>query len=494
MKKIMFILTTIMVIVILSGCQEIIKEQGEKPTKPFTVDSYLGSNAVYESSSSFTIKGTSEGNVVIKLELIGKNNKVIDTYETIVNEKNLTWNITFETPRLSNDTYKIRLFDAHNTYVYEYTNIRFGHLWLVAGDGFINYPIELEEDKNYKSLNDLAFYEISNDSHWLTNDEKLTKVSSFDFEFAQALQKKTNAPIGIIVGDEHSTLIEDWLPLDVAKSIDSIYNYLQSEGKYSDNPTKGKACYLFENELKSLTGISLSGIVWNQGERQTELFTNKSYEKAYFQMLTSLLEKWRNYFHAKKIMVLQTPSSTNKNAERLRYIQNTAVNYYTFAEIIPTFDLNLKEKDEIVDVDVVSVAMRTVDVVIGSKQVSSYANLVLDINDDDVVDKIKVEFDNVRKINLIESDEINCLVVKYKDPENGIIVLDIKPEVFENYLIFDLAYEKEITNKDGEIVKEINYYNKSLILIEFGQSENIANINIFNDDMIPILPFMIEIE
>ena len=68
------------------------------------------------------------------------------------------------------------------------------------------------------------------------------------------------------------------------------------------------------------------------------------------------------------------------------------------------------------------------------------------------------------------------------------------PEVDGNYLIFDLSYETEITDENGGIVKVTNYYNKSLISIEFGQVENLENINIFNEDMIPMLPFIIEIE
>lgn len=494
MKKVMFILATIILTVILVGCNDEVKDKGEIPTKPFTVNSYLDSNAVYEGNSKLTVSGESDANVVIHLELISKNNKTVDAYETTVNEKNLSWSITFDTPRPTDDNYKIRIRDAHSTYVYEYTNIRFGYLWLVAGDGFINYPIELSEDEKYNSLDEISFYEVSSNSHWLTNSEKLTNVSSFDLEFARLLQKKLKAPIGIIVGDEHSTLIEEWLPLDAASSIGSIYNYLQNLGKYNENPNYGDACYLFEKELKHLKGLSLSGIIWNQGEKQAELFNNKQYEKIYFQMLTSIIQKWCSYFNTDKMVLLQTPSNYDKYTNRLRYIQNIAANYYRFVEIIPTFDLYVKENDKIIDVDVDSVASRTVEIITGSKRVSSYANLILDINEDDIVDQIKIEFDNVKNINVIDSETINYLVVKYQDEKLGLITLDIVPKVDGNYLIFDLSYETEITDENGGIVKVTNYYNKSLISIEFGQVENLENINIFNEDMIPILPFIIEIE
>ena len=161
MKKVMFILATIILTVILVGCNDEVKDKGEIPTKPFTVNSYLDSNAVYEGNSKLTVSGESDANVVIHLELISKNNKTVDAYETTVNEKNLSWSITFDTPRPTDDNYKIRIRDAHSTYVYEYTNIRFGYLWLVAGDGFINYPIELSEDEKYNSLDEISFYEVS---------------------------------------------------------------------------------------------------------------------------------------------------------------------------------------------------------------------------------------------------------------------------------------------------------------------------------------------
>lgn len=494
MKKVMFVVVTVILMAILASCQDYPENEGEVPTKPFTVNSYLDSNAVYEGNSELTVSGESDANVVIHLELISKNNKTIETYETMVNEKNLSWSITFDTPRPSNDNYKIRIRDAHSTYVYEYTNIRFGYLWLVAGDGFINYPIELTEEEKYSSLEEISFYEVSTNSHWLTNSEKLTSVSSFDLEFARLLQKKVKAPVGIIVGDEHSTLIEEWLPQVLAQSIDSIYNYLQNLGKYSENPKNGDACYLFEKELKHLEGISLSGIIWNQGENQTELFNNKQYEKIYFQMLTSLLQKWCSYFNTDNFVLLQAPSSYEKYTDRLRYIQNTASNYYRFVKIIPTFDLCVKENGKIIDVDVDMVASRTVDVITGSKYVSSYANLILDINEDDIVDKIKIEFDNVKNINVIGSETINYLVVKYQDEELGLITLDLDTKVDGNYLIFNLAYEEEMVGETGESVDATNYYNKSLITIEFGQFDNLENVNIFNEDMIPILPFTIEIE
>lgn len=492
MRKVMFIMICF-TLLFLTSCEDVIKDKGAIPTKPFTVSNYLDNNAVYEGNSSLTINGTSEANVIIRVELISKKNKTVETYESVVNEKNLTWSVTFDTPKISNDYYKIKISDAHSTYVYEYTNIRFGYLWLVAGDGFINYPIKLTEDDDYDELNEISFYDVSSNSHWLTNSEKLTQVSSFDFEFAKRLVKKVNAPVGIVVGDEHSTLIDEWLPLDSAKSFESIDSYLKKNHRYSDNLSKGDACYLFERELKQLEGINLSGIIWSQGDNQTNLFSDKAYEKVYFDMLTTVLEKWREFFKTQKIVVLQAKSSESEYTQKLRYVQNTAVNYYTYAKIVPTFDLVDEDAKRQSDVDIKKVAERTIDIINGSKSVSSYANLILDINELDVVDKIKIEFNNTKELE-VKDEAINYLVVRYLDKDLGSIILDLKPEVLENYLVFDLSYTEEEANELGELVPVTKYYDKSLITIEFGQNANLENINIFNDDMIPLLPFSIKIE
>lgn len=494
MKKYIIILTFIFAFLLIS-CHNNVEQSGTKPTKPYTINNYLGDNAVYQSNASLCLNGTAENGVIIKVEIINQNDKVIDSYKTITDEKKLTWSVELTTPKASNDYYKVRVSDTYNEYVYEYNNIRFGQLWFVAGDSFDKYSVSVET-KELKNNKNVSFYQVSANSHWLTDSEKELIDNNFVFKFADELNIKDNMPIGIVIGIEEKASIEEWLPLDTIKSVENILNYVKKNNKYDEtNLKEGYAGYLFESKYKELIGLSFTGITWYYGVDNLERFNDTEYTTTYFQILTNLFENWHNLFNCKKIGVYQTPSINEENCLKLRHIQNVAVNYYTYVQIIPIVDLcNIDETGNF-SLDLDAIIERTYAVLKQKKKVSSYANLVFDINDNSIVDRIKIEFNNTDRLMLTEDDEtINYLVVKYKEDGINEQIIDLKPLIEENYLIFNLSYEVKTTDDEGNEVTTIEYYEKSLITIEFAQENDISDINIFNENMIPLLPFKIIME
>lgn len=479
----------------LISCEQHKEPLGTKPTKPFTINEYLGDNAVYKSSSTLNLNGISEDGVIIKVELINQNDKVIDSYKTVVNEKTLKWNINLSTPKASSESYSIKVTDSYNVYSYEYKNIRFGQLWLVAGDMFDNKVVNNISKNDDFEINDISFFNLSYNSGWLLNNEKESINDEYIINLCKKLYTNIDVPIGIILGNEEHSNLEEWLPLDSIDNVENILDYVKKINKYSKNPSnKGDAGYLFESKYKKLEGIQISGITWNHGSKNLDLFNSQQYSTTYFQMLTSLFECWHTLFNCDKIGVFQLPSYNVNNCHTLRYIQNIAINYYTYVKIIPTVDLFSTFNNENSDIEFDKLAKRAIDILNNKIKVSSYANLVLDINKDNIVDKIKIEFNNTENLILKDEDIINYLVVKYKEDGIHEKEIDVKIKIENNNLIFDLSYEEITTNESLEEVVEIKYYNKDYITIYFATENDISLINIFNDDMIPLLPFIIVIE
>lgn len=494
MKKLIIVLTCMFTFLLVS-CQKEVEPSGVKPTKPYTINSYLGDNAVYQSNASLCLNGISEKDVIIKVEIINQNDKVIDSYKAITDEKKLTWTVNITTPKASNDYYKIKVSDTYNEYVCEYNNIRFGQLWFVAGDSFNKNSIKVDA-KEPKINKNVSFYQISEHSHWLSDDEKELMDDDFIIKFADELNINDNMPVGVVIGTEENSSIEEWLPLDTIKNVENILSYVKKINKYDETSLqKGYAGYLFESKHKELVGLSFSGITWYYGIDNLELFSDNDYTTTYFQILTNLFESWHILFNCKRIGVYQTPSIEKNNCQKLRYIQNIGVNYYTYVQIVPIVDLCDIDEIGSINLDLDSIAKRTYAVLKQKQRVSSYANLVFDINDNSVVDRIKIEFNNTSYLTLTDGDDaINYLVVKYK--KNGIDeqIIDLSPIIEDNFLIFNLSYEVKTTDDEGNEVTTLEYYDKSLIIIEFAQANDISEINIFNENMIPLLPFKIVME
>lgn len=484
MKKFLTFISFLLIIT-LASCEKPIEQIGTKPTKPFTVSKYIGDNGVYNCNNKLKIYGTSEANVVIKVELINQNGKVVDSYSSTTDEKKLTWVVEMTTPRASDASYVIKIADSFDEYVYEYTNIRFGNLWLVVGETFSNSTRAITLDEELKR--DISFYQTSTNEHWLTEDEKELINDQFIIEFANELYDKTKTPVGIILGIKEDASIEEWLPIETINSVDNILKYVKEINKYHDTLEIGDAGYIFETEYKQLEGLSLTGITWNYGINKLSLFDDHSYSTTYFQMLTSLFEVWHNYFNCNNIGVYQTKSSDLTNTSIHRRIQNIGVNYYTYVRLIPIVDI--KEDDSFLS----SLVERTFDILINRKQISSYANLVFDINNDNIVDKIKIEFNNTEKLIINDNEKIEYLIVKYR--EDGVDKeLDLDIEIEDNYLIFNLAYEIIDYDEDDNEIITTSYYDKKLITIEYAQFDDISKINLFNEDMIPLTPFQITVE
>lgn len=168
------------------------------------------------------------------------------------------------------------------------SNVVVGDVWLCSGQsnmewqvGFADKGNGLTEDGYPADPNSVAGYQaIANNPNirvlnvpetsgatpqtefignpqWFSPDTQTIKqVSSYAFGFANAVQKDSNIPIGIIVSARGATTIEQWLP-------DTSLQSLNISRDTSDNNHK----YSFYNAMiNPLKDISIKGLVWYQGE------------------------------------------------------------------------------------------------------------------------------------------------------------------------------------------------------------------------------------
>lgn len=505
MKKVLFVLQIALLLILTSCINPTIKPIGVIPSKEFEVNPILDNNAIFEEKSIVNISGTAEANVGIKAELINKNKKVISSQEVLTDEISKTWTVKFMAPKGSFEKYQIKISDSYNKFSKTFDRIRFGHLYMIAGDGYLasktnEIGTRLEEinDDLFKSENIAIYSQSLNDAKWLTTEEEYLALNPFVATFCREMLLANNMPTGVITVCEENTYLHEWLFKNTIDNYTIISNGLKDKGLYVENPTKnGEMSFIGENLLKPLVGVRINTIIWSQGQSELDKFEDKNYIDNYFQMLYVLFSSWRNCFGPFELKVLQAENSINRYVVSLRNVQKITTDYYSFATIIPTFDLsNSSESTHNIDYD--KLAKRVKDVIKNNREISKYDNLILEIDPlYDAVTTIHIEFSNTDRLLLeLNEDEklINYIKIYYNDEEKGKVLLDINPTLADNFIVIDLIYKEETLDEEGNSVIVTKVYDKSLISIEYGMESDLSKANLFNDSGIPLLPFSIDID
>ena len=234
-------------------------------------------------------------------------------------------------------------------------------------------------------------------------------------------------------------------------------------------------------------------MVLNFGMNDLDDLNEVKSSNVYFQMFYTLIDSLHENFGDFDVMLLQAPSKEEMNVEKLRHIQSSIANYYSYVNIVPTYDLTISENGNL---DELKLVTRLKDLIKKNKYVSSYSNIILEVDEKlEVVTSIKIEFSNTDKLLvelLSEETVINYFHVFYNDDEE-VKELNITPKIEKNYIIIDLTYEEEEIN-NGETVTIKKVYDKSKINIVYGWLNDLSDVNLFNDDGIPVLPFNIKID
>lgn len=476
MKKIFITIICLILTLSMISCTDEHPSGGVHPTTEFTVVSSIQDNAVFQEETNIIIKGTGENGVNLIIDLLNNKNKVEESYSTqIINN---TWQVTLDAPKSSFEEYSICIYDEYNTYKKEYKNIRFGKVIMLMGDPINNNTIM---GKDELDLTNLSYYIINEENaKWLDYENDEFIIDSYSYKLATKISKDNQCPVGVIINQADAKLYE-WLDCDNIEQVAPIKNYLISNNIYTENPSKkGDMGYLAISRSKYLSDLSIETIIWNHGLNDINLFNDELYSNVYFQMLMCIMDSLNNSFKHSKIGIIEVGSYDKQNIVNLRRIQEYVSNYYSKAYLIPTFDIknNINE-----------LIKRTINILDKNVSVSQYSNLYVEIDEQQqIIKSIKIEINNTNKLIVTDdNNEINYFNVYYNDPINGLTLLDIKPIIEDNVIIINLTYQEKIDNDDDEI----KFYDKNLIRIEYGISNDLTNINLFNEDELPVLPFEI---
>lgn len=483
MKKTVFLVMLFIISLFIVSCEGDSGSGSIKPTKPFVVDNYIQDNMVFQQNTQITIKGTSEFGVKLYADLLNSKGKVVSTLDTLVDENN-QWAFKFTSPKGSFDVFSLNIHDEYNTYNIQYDNIRFGEVVMFLGDSIQTDKFDEEVELDYLS----CFTYVDNKGTWLDLEENSDILNEYYYQCANTIYKDLNVPVGLIINETEQSHLYEWLPLNTINEISPIYNYLVENNLYKETPEiQGDLSFLYENRIKPLFQVNVSKIILNNGVNDLNEFSDKEYLDVYFQSLICLVQSINDIFNNTNIGLLDIGSNDNVNTVNLRQVLGYASNYYTNVFLIPIFDY--------VEIEYDVLSKRIFNILDNELKVSQYANLLLDVDEKlEKVTKIKIELNNTDEIIIENDDEkIKYLNIYYNDPETGKVLLDIDPIIQGNFIIIDLIYEvKEIVDDEQVIVSHV--YDYKMISIEYGKYSNLSEVNLYNEQGLPILPFSIYIK
>ena len=218
-KKIIIFLSFIFMLFI-SGCINRVKiPVGIKPTKNFTVNSYINDDGIYQASSKLVLSGFSEEGVVIVSSLYDKKGNLINESYCTTSEDG-EWSLTIDTPSSGLDNYTLKIKDSNNIYHQTFNDIKFGEVWLYIGDELENLNYEEKDNLLVKENTfdyNLMFFK---DNEWTPASEN---ISEFNYILANKIYENNKSwnkhPVAVVLATSEEDLIYKWLSYESISSV-----------------------------------------------------------------------------------------------------------------------------------------------------------------------------------------------------------------------------------------------------------------------------------
>lgn len=330
----------------------------------------------------------------------------------------------------------------------------------------------------------LAIYD--KDGIWyFSEDEKfLEKLTSFGYYLASNLFDE-EMPIALILGNYMNAQLGAWVSSNLINQnsefnryFEQVYELLMESDEFSPQDIYSNH-YLYDNFLIKLKNITVSNVIWYQGE--TDLASGigfNSMSMIYAKILSFFIRELHQVMNIKKTLILQTPSISNDLISDLAYeyevaflreAQATAA-YFNQQLVLATYSLGN-------DYQVTDIAKLCGKIISSDGEIvsPSYANLII------TETKIIIEFSNSKELNKV--DEINNL--KILDSANNLLNKDLIIEVENNQIIITRAFKK--IDETGKLI----YVKYNISTIMYNYELDIASGNLINENNIAVVPFKI---
>ena len=255
-----------------------------------TVASPFTGNAVLQSGQAIPVWGTSDSGTIITVKFAtqSKSTKV---------EASGKWRLELDPMPASHDPRTLTISGGNNDQI-ELSNIVVGEVWICSGQsnmqmGYSRIPeikaltSSLGNLRTFKVENTVSFTEQDRcEGKWLESPPD----SAVAFSFAYFLEKSAGAPVGIIQASWGSSSLEAWMPRELTKTvphfetmmaefdadfetrkkIKTILNGPKPWNRQDDIFLRRQTNILYNAMIHPLIPYGCRGLVWYQGERNTQ--------------------------------------------------------------------------------------------------------------------------------------------------------------------------------------------------------------------------------
>lgn len=272
-----------------------------------TLPSIWGDNMVLQQQSDVYFHGKATANKSIVL-VVSWNKTAIRTKSNAYGN----WNALVRTPT-AGGPFSISISDGEKL---ELKNILVGEVWFCSGQSNMEMPVKgfrgqpvLGSQPYIVSANSnrpLRLFTVKRDwsttpkedveGHWVESSPK--EVSSFSataYFFGELLQKTLGVPVGLVHSSWSASKIEAWMDKETLNDIPEINLSVLNNKEFSY--PNGTPTLLHNAMVKPLQGFPVKGIIWYQGE------SNSENPALYKKLFPALVEQWRNFFHSPNLPV-----------------------------------------------------------------------------------------------------------------------------------------------------------------------------------------------
>lgn len=268
--------------------------------------SIIDNNMILQQNTKVMLWGKAEPNKKIKV-CCSWNKDIIWTYTN----HNGEWNTKVLTPE-AGGPYEILFIDKDTV---EINNILIGDVWLCSGQsnmempmkGFNSQPVANSIDiiANSNPKIPIRMFTVKKEASkklvedvkgkWCINTPKaVSEFSAVGYSFGKQLYNTLGIPIGLINTSWGGSNIESWMPKEILKLYPNIkFNHLRNNDIVK--VPQHAASMLYNSMLYPLRKISISGVIWYQGE--ANCLRNNQYER----LLPDFVKELRLLFNDKNI-------------------------------------------------------------------------------------------------------------------------------------------------------------------------------------------------
>ncbi|ANW95375.1 hypothetical protein AXE80_03360 [Wenyingzhuangia fucanilytica] len=363
-------------------------------TSGFKVAKVFGDHMVLQQNKPIRIWGSAKVGTKISA-------KFDDEEKEIITNKDGEWLLTFKARKAS---FKPHLLKINNII---FKDILIGEVWICSGQSNMYFPL-----KNIDTYRQ-QIKEIDNNSIRIFKNEKIRtvakngyteeelkrcqtdtffkatwkvsakesaeKTSAIAWLFANGLTKKINAPVGIIQVAVGGSAINNWIPSKALKSNSLTQHYFDKDWLKNDKVKAahrqrakdafknvlienqpyyvGKFPYrwlcepsfLFEAGIAPLKNMFFKGVLWYQGESDTDNLEMVNMTKKLFPMM---INEWRTFFNQGDFpfIAVQLPAFKGTLWPEFREVQKQTINNVKNSYMVVSFDLgdenNIHPKDK----------------------------------------------------------------------------------------------------------------------------------------------------